>query len=305
MDIFFAVDIGGTAVKWAIITADYTILRKGEFPTPYISAQNLADEIARVLKDQPESFAGIGISLPGTALDDPDGTVKGGGNLRYMNRVPFAKIMRETTGLPCFIENDGKCGALGEYSSGALKGYSSGVVLILGTGVAGGIVIDGRVLRGAHAFAGEFSFLMEEPGSRMKLGNLFGGKCGWRKGLMDEIVSRKGLPADTEMNGHELFELVNNQDPEANAALTVFCQHLALQIYNLQAIVDPEIFAIGGGISNQPVLMERLTQELAYIYEDADFKHAPVPVVVNCQHGSDANLIGAVYNCRKRMEDQL
>lgn len=300
---YLGVDIGGTAVKWAVVTEDYEILKKGEFATPYDGGEALADRIAAVYREQGEDFEGIGVSIPGTLRDDPDGIVEGGGNLRFLNQVPFGKLVRERCGVPCFVENDGKSCALGEYTAGALKGCRCGVVLVLGTGVGGGIVIDGRVYRGIHSFAGEFSFIMEKPGEKLGMGAMLGSSCGWSSGLRAELLKRKGLPEDTPMDGYQIFELVNKNDKEAQEALNIFCQHLAVQIHNLQAILDPEIFAIGGGISNQPALMEALQRSLDFIYEGTIFTQMPIPKIVRCQYGSSANILGAVYRCRQRMEE--
>ena len=219
-------------------------------------------------REQGADSKGIGVSIPGTLRDDPDGIVEGGGVLKFLDQAPFGKMVRERCGVPCFVENDGKSCALGEYTTGALKGCGSGVVLVLGTGVGGGIVIDGRVYKGAHSFAGEFSFIMERPGEKLGLGTIFGSSCGWSAGLKADLLRRKNLPEDTEMDGHQIFDLINSGDEDACSALQTFCSHLATQIHNLQAILDPEIFAIGGGISNQPVLMKVLQESLDYIYED-------------------------------------
>ncbi|MEY8355060.1 ROK family protein [Lachnospiraceae bacterium 54-53] len=302
MKYFFGVDIGGTAVKWAVVTGDYEIVRNGEFKTLYDGTEVLVNQILKVYQEQDLMFEGIGISVPGTLNKDADGTVKGGGVLSYLDGVPLGKLVRERCGIPCFVENDGVSCALGEYSCGALRGCRVGVAVVLGTGVGGGIVINGDVFKGAHAFAGEFSFLLERPGGPLKGENMLGMSCGWKAGLLDEILKRKGLPMDTVMNGHDIFGLIHAGDPDAREALRKFCRHLATQIHNLQVIIDPEVFAIGGGISNQPVLMEELQKALDAIYGNTEFKQAPVPVIVQCCHGSAANLLGAVYHCRKRME---
>ncbi len=303
MEQYFGVDIGGTAVKWALVTEDYRVLKKGEFATPHDGAEKLADAVAAVYREQGADSKGIGVSIPGTLRDDPDGIVEGGGVLKFLDQAPFGKMVRERCGVPCFVENDGKSCALGEYTTGALKGCGSGVVLVLGTGVGGGIVIDGRVYKGAHSFAGEFSFIMERPGEKLGLGTIFGSSCGWSAGLKADLLRRKNLPEDTEMDGHQIFDLINSGDEDACSALQTFCSHLATQIHNLQAILDPEIFAIGGGISNQPVLMKVLQESLDYIYEDKVLPQMPIPKVVRCQNGSQANILGAVYRCRQRMEE--
>ena len=132
---------------------------------------------------------------------------------------------------------------------------------------------------------------------------MMGETCSWSSGLKAELIRRKGLPENTQMDGYQIFDLVNNGDPDAVGALETYCSHLAVQIHNLQTILDPDIFAIGGGISNQPVLMKVLQESLDYIYEDKVLPQMPIPKVVRCQNGSQANILGAVYRCRQRMEE--
>ena len=108
---------------------------------------------------------------------------------------------------------------------------------------------------------------------------MMGETCSWSSGLKAELIRRKGLPENTQMDGYQIFDLVNNGDPDAVGALETYCSHLAVQIHNLQTILDPDIFAIGGGISTQ----------------------VPIPKIVRCQYGNMANILGTVRRCRQRM----
>lgn len=298
---YLAVDIGGTAVKWAVVSEEFQMEARGEFPTPYTDAEDLSERVAAISREQKEALSGIGISVPGTLQDEPDGVIDGGGVLTYLHRAPFGKLVREKSGLPCFVENDGKSCALGEYADGALKGCRVGVVMVLGTGIGGGIVIDGQVFKGVHAFAGEFSFLTCSRDASLDFGHIFGFYGGWKNGLLAEVLRRKGLPEDTEMNGRDIFRLINGGDREAMEALRAYSRGIAAQIHNLQAILDPELFAIGGGISAQPALLDAIQEALDSIYRDSPFPQFPIPRVVRCEHGGDANLLGAVYQCVQRI----
>ncbi len=304
---YFAVDAGGTFVKWAVVTEDYEIKEKGQFPTPYEDAEKLVERIweearKRTKMQNGKEFLGIGLSVPGTVLDDEDGTVKGGGLLRYLHGAPLGKMMREKSGLPSYVENDGKSCALGEYSAGALKGCKVGVVIALGTGVGGGIVIDGKVFKGAHSFAGEFSFIQLSPMASGDMDSRFGGAGGWRSGLLRHVLEEKGLPMDTDMDGKQIFELVCQGDRQAMRGLERYAADVAQQIWNIQAVLDPDVIAIGGGISGQPVLTEKIREAVERMTEENPLKQFPTPNVVTCLHRNDANLLGAVCNCRQRMK---
>lgn len=128
-----------------------------------------------------------------------------------MDGCPLGKLMREALGVPVAVNNDGKCCALGEYAAGALRGTRFGVVLAIGTGIGGGIVIDGKVLRGAHCFAGEFSFLRNDVTTAANMGNSFADSGGWRA-LRDAAVAEKGLPEGSPVDGRRVFEWIADDD---------------------------------------------------------------------------------------------
>lgn len=295
----FAVDIGGTAVKYALVSPDFEVTEHGEFPTPYVDADDLIDAIVRAAEPFRGRFDGVGISLPGTVMDDPEGTIKRGGALTFMNDVPLARRLRERLHVPCTVENDGKAGVLGEYASGALKGCKSGVVIVLGTGIGGGILIDGKVWKGSHFFAGEFSFICDDPSLPFGMNAMFAGKAG-AQGLLREVVKAKGLPEDTQLSGREIFQMANDGDQEVIAGIRAFAAIVARHIYNFQVILDPEVIAIGGGISAQPLLHRLIREEVDKIYASFEAMGVfgpPEAHVVPARNGNDANLIGAAYRC--------
>lgn len=295
MRYYMAVDIGGTAIKWAVVDQAYHIQNRGECSTPYDGPEKIVEIITQVVEMQEENISAIGVSVPGTVPDDPDGMVYGGGVLTFLDKIPLGKLIKEAAGLPCHVENDGKCCALGEYSAGALKGSKVGIVIVIGTGIGGGIVINGQVFKGAHDFAGEFSFICAKPELGLTEGNEFGKACGWKSGLQALVAQKKQILTECDLDGRQIFELIHAGDSEAIEALEIYCERLAMQINNLQVVLDPEVIAIGGGISSQPVLFETLQKCLDKMYDETVWKHIPRAKIVQCEHGNDANLYGAVY----------
>lgn len=303
----FAVDIGGTAVKYALVTPDFKVTEHGEFPTPHTDADTLINAILEAAAPFAGQFDGVGVSLPGTVMDDPEGTIKRGGALPFMNDVPLAWRLREQLHVPCAVENDGKAGVLGEYASGALKGCRSGVVMVLGTGIGGGILIDGRVWKGGHFFAGEFSFISDDPTVAFNMDTTFAGRAG-ASGLLREVVRAKGLPEDTQLSGREIFQMANDGDEDVIAGIRAYAAIVARQVYNLQVILDPEIIAIGGGISAQPLLHQLIREEVDKFYsafDRLDIFPPPKARVVPALNGNDANLIGAAFRCFELVRDEL
>ena len=155
-----------------------------------------------------------------------------------MDGCPLGKLMREALGVPVAVNNDGKCCALGEYAAGALRGTRFGVVLAIGTGIGGGIVIDGKVLRGAHCFAGEFSFLRNDVTTAANMGNSFADSGGWRA-LCDAAVAEKGLPEGSPVDGRRVFEWIADGDKAVQRALDRYARAFDGQLINLQAVLDP------------------------------------------------------------------
>ena len=155
MQEFFGIDVGGTAVKWAVLGEDFSIRERGSLPTGFTTAEGTVSALIGLVEPYRERVSAVGVSAPGGIYEgDVTGTIHRGGALTFMDGCPLGKLMREALGVPVAVNNDGKCCALGEYAAGALRGTRFGVVLAIGTGIGGGIVIDGKVLRGAHCWHG-------------------------------------------------------------------------------------------------------------------------------------------------------
>lgn len=303
------IDIGGTQTKWAVVSEDYEIIERGWVPTDYATTDEEMAALDGIVRPRLSRVGAIGVSVPGTVpADDSDGTIMGGGALLFNHEFALGRAMREAYGLPVCVENDGKACALGEYASGALKGCRSGVVVVIGTGIGGGIVVDGRLLRGAHGFAGELSFLgIGDPMTRDGSGS-FAGIGGWRH-LRDLVLREKGL-VDAEgratdlafdpdaVDGRKVFEWVNAGDEDAARGLDRYAAGFCSYVFDIQAMVDPEVIAIGGGMSAQPALLAALQVNMARLMERIAFLNPPAPRIVRTQNGNDANLFGAIYECR-------
>ena len=302
---YLGFDIGGTAVKWATFSNDLSIAERGSIPTSFSTSEEVLDVLAQIARPQLGTVDAIGVSVPGSVYDDDgDGTVHRGGALPYMNDVPLARELRERLNRPVAVCNDGKCCALGEYAAGALKGVHIGVAVALGTGVGGGIVIDGHVLNGPHAFAGELSFLSNDIARPLAMDNMFGGTGGWH-GLRNLVFKEKGIAADDpayqDVDGRAIFEWINGGDEAARRGLDTYALLIDRQLLDLQAVIDPDVFAIAGGISGQQALIDALNAQMQDIAENeltGLLALVPVPRIVQAQLGNDANLYGAVYHAK-------
>lgn len=307
MGSYLGIDIGGTAVKWALLTEEYWVLERGSFPTSSVSsAEEMVEGLLGAIQPYAGEFQAVGVSVPGTIYeDDPAGTVHKGGSLLYMDGCPLGQELSGQLGVPVAVENDGKGCALGEYAAGALKGAHSGVVLAVGTAIGGGIVLDGRVLRGFHSFAGEFSFLVndaDDPAS-----GIFSGACGWRS-LRTAILEAKGLegdPAYEDIDGRALFEWIDAGDKGALKGLEDYARPFAGAIINLQVTLDPELFVIAGGISGHESLLQAIRNAVHERMDTLPPGNVPEPRIERAKLGNDANLIGAVLKARRLLGEEL
>ena len=297
MDQYLVIDVGGTDIKYAIMDKDLTFIEKGIKNTPYEHGlQGFLDTIAKIYHLYGEQVEGIAISMPGV-IDSEAGYCYTGGNLVYNAGQPIAKLLAEKCNTKVHIENDGKCAALAEYWKGELKGCKNGLVMILGTGIGGGIIIDGKLLRGAHFFAGELSYLDINADKWEDMDSCFAMKYG-AVPMIRKIKEAKGIE-DESFDGIRDFEFINAGDEQALEIFRQFARGIANQLCNLQVVLDMEVVAIGGGISRQDIVIDTIKK----CWDEVIDKHPakkfgtvlPQARLTRCEFTSDANLVGALY----------
>ena len=259
----FGVDLGGTTVKLAMFEQSEEMVCQWEIPTA------TEDNGSRILPDIAEAIAdclhqrgidrsdvlGIGICVPGPVLDD--GTVNRCVNLGW-GVFNVEKALEELTCLPVKAGNDANVAALGEYWKGGGKGFGSIVMVTLGTGVGGGVIIDGKLLSGAHGCGGEIGHMVLETQEEEACG------CG-KHGCAEQYCSATGVVrlarrylekvgTPSVLRGRELtckdvFRAAEEKDPAAVAITEEFYDKLARFLANICVVADPEAIVIGGGVS--------------------------------------------------------
>ncbi len=289
---YLAIDIGGTFIKYAVITESAEIISKGKKPTDTENLDVFLDTLEEIYRGNEESNpAGVAISMAGV-LDVDSGYAYNGGGVRCIQNLEIVNILEERLKVPVTIENDAKAAALAEVWKGNLSDVRDGIVIVIGTAIGGAVIIDRKVLRGKNLMAGEFSYIsIGEPGKPAWTD--IWGNTGGARGLIQMTAAKKGLDPES-LDGVAVFEMVNGGDAEARAALREYTDLLAQQIMNLQVVINPERFVVGGGISCQPVLFEELSKSVQVI-SDTFFGNVPVPDIMPCRFFNDSNLIGALY----------
>ncbi|OOM77494.1 ROK family protein [Clostridium sp. BL-8] len=295
---YLVLDIGGSAIKYALITKELEFIEKGKAPTPLDSIESFIEVVGGIYDNYKNEIEGMAISMPGV-LDSEKGYAYSGGFLTYNSGKEIVKILQERCPTKITIENDGKCAALAEVWKGSLKDSNDGVVIVLGTGVGGGIIRDRKLHKGKNFFAGEFSYIGTNVNNTENIENLWGFISG-SKALIDAAAKAKGIQSE-DLDGYRVFEYANKKDDNILKILDDFTYKLAVQIFNLQCVLDPEVFAIGGGISAQDILIEYIQKNVEkYCESFENFNgfnfYVPKPKVVRCEYRNDANLIGALYN---------
>jgi glucokinase len=286
-------DVGGTKVLGAVLdpSRPAEVVRELRVPTPP-GGDGLVDVLAEVVDqltaDGP--VAAVGVGVPG--LVDPEGVLRAGAHLAKVANLPLAADLTERCGVPVEVDNDANGHAVAEHRGGAGAGYEDVVVVTLGTGIGAGIINRGRLLKGAHGFAGEPGHMVVDPTGPPC-------PCGQR-GCWEQFASGNGLArlarsaalggqltAAVEMAGGDP-ELVRGEhvtataqqgDGDSMAVLDELSEWIAVGLINLVNIFDPQLVVIGGGLVGAADLLLPRAQERVHQRILAGSRRPLVPVV--------------------------
>lgn len=290
MMVDLAFDVGGSSVKYAVIDEGGNFVERGSFVTPkekdafFAGIEEVKDRMAGQY-----TLSGAAFSMPG-AVDDAAGVIGGSSALPYIHGFPIRQEFEQRLGLPAAMENDANCAALGEVWTGAGKDYQDVAFFVIGSGVGGALVHNKEIIHGAHLHGGEFGY-MYVPELRNILSE--GGCPG---GLKRRMAKARGVSPD-DFDGKKVYELRDAGDADAARIIDEMYEFLARAIYDIQYIFDPEAFLLGGAISSRKDLIPGIEAHIERILDEAEVASIR-PKLLPCQHGNDANLLGAVYHLR-------
>ena len=289
MKTILVVDIGGTYIKYAFMKEDMSIEKRGTVATPNEGREELIELIGKIY-DQMPGTSGIAISMPGI-IDSENGYCSMGGALHYNSDFYLRESLYKRCPVKIHMENDAKCAAMAEATLGSLKDVDDGFVLIFGTMIGGAHIINGRLHKGKNFSAGEVSYIITIRDEDPHFEVLWGNRCSTTS--LCELYATKKRLAPSTVDGLMFFEAVENHDKDAIECLKQFTKEIAVQIFNLQTILDVERFAIGGGISAQATFIRFIQDNLKALYNKCIYPISQVEVVP-CELQNDANLIGAL-----------
>ena len=286
------IDVGGTSIKYALFRKG-ALSQKGSFPTP-TSLTAYYEVLTELVKNYEQLYqiTGVAISSPG-AVNKTTGAIEGASALPYIHHFDIRGELEARFVLPVTMENDANCAALAELKFGAAKGMKDVIFMVLGTGVGGAIVIDGKIRHGQHLFGGELGFmLMDDTHSFSELGTAIG--------MANRYKARTGK----DLTGEAIFNLAHAGEEIAQEEMTVFLFNVAKGIFNLAYAFDPECIVIGGGVSQAEWLIPELEKELQKMLNK--FRIAPfLPVIKACQYRNDANLVGAAVDFQQTFKAKV
>jgi len=307
---YVGVDLGGTKIAAAIINEEGAIQKKVYLPTKASGGTDVVvggviQSVSTLLEDTNIKPLSIGIGVPGAVRDDI-GTVVFTPNLPLRN-IDITSVLSKTYNCPVRLGNDANCAVLGETKVGSAKGAKNVIMITLGTGLGGGVVVDGKLVSGLSGSAGEVGHIVIVAGGR---------KCGCgRLGCWEAYASASGLVktaldfmnANPEslmwelcvglaerVDGRTVFDAYRNDDPTAILAVGKYIEHLAIGIANLINVLEPEIFCIGGGVSHAWEFMEEPLTEAVKLESYTKFSaEIPKTKLVKAVLGNDAGVVGA------------
>ncbi|MDD6345393.1 MAG: ROK family glucokinase [Oscillospiraceae bacterium] len=312
MKYYVGIDLGGTNIVAGVVDENYKIIAtaktKTNCPRP---DKAIADDMAKMALEAVKNakltiddIEWVGIGTPGIA-NSKTGIIEYSNNLGF-NNTPMVKYIQETIDKPVFIENDANAAAYGEYVAGAAKGAENAVCITLGTGVGGGIIIDGKIYSGSNFAGAEIGHtVIEVDGAKCS--------CG-RKGCFEAYSSATGLIRMTKeaiaenpecimakmadekgkVTARTSFDAMRAGDPVAKALVDKYIKYLAAGITNTINIFQPDILCIGGGVCNEgdPLLLP--VREL--VKKEVYTRNSPKNTeIVIAKLGNDAGIIGAAF----------
>lgn len=300
----FGVDIGGTTVKIGLFTTEGELLEKWEIKTRTENhGEAILPDVAESLQNKMQEknirkseVDGIGIGIPAPVMED--GVVQKTANLGWGYKE-VTREMKELTGLPVAAGNDANMAALGEMWLGAGKGQKNMIMVTLGTGVGGGIIVNGKPLAGSHGAGGEIGHLCVNEEETETCG------CG-NTGCLEQYASATGIsrlarrrlekddsPSSlrgSEISAKAVFDALKEGDAVAKEIVEEFGSYLGHALAAIAVITDPSVIVIGGGVSKAGEILLEYVEK--YFHEKAFFANQDTRFVL-AQLGNDAGICGA------------
>ncbi|PFZ13771.1 sugar kinase [Bacillus pseudomycoides] len=283
---YIAFDIGGTQIKYGIVSEIGTLLEHQTVSTEaHLGGEQIVQKLiclSQELMNQ-HAISGIGISTAGI-VDISKGMITGGmEHIPHYAGIPIIDRLKIALKIPITVENDVNCAALGERWKGAGKKKQNFIMLTLGTGIGGAVVINKQLYRGHSFSAGEWGSMLIEGKPFEEVASI--------SGLIHLVRQYKG---EGNWDGKTIFNLYDEKDEEIVQAVQVFFKHLAIGISNLAYIFNPQTIIIGGGITARGTkLLDEVKEEVQKYLHQEIYHTCEISLAQNRNH---AGMIGSIYH---------
>lgn len=285
-------DLGGSAIKFALMRDDGNFIKKGSVKTPREGIHAFIEKVTEIVKGYQNEveIEGIALSMPG-AVDVETGVIGGGSAVSYIHGPNIKELLYGSTGLNVELENDANCAGLAEAWIGAGKNVGDFICIVIGSGIGGVVVLDKKVRRGKNLHAGEFGCMLVKDFITETLGKNWSDVASTTS-LVQAVAKRKGINWRS-IDGVKVFELYDQGDQEVIEEVEKFIKYLAVGIFNIAYVIDPEKILVGGAISQRHQLIQQINDVLATMRGE----HATLDLSVEkCAFENDSNLIGALFH---------
>ena len=291
---YICIDIGGTSIKYGVLSENGEIFIDGTVSTKVTEKENfiLSDvkKLVRNILDEYRNYEikGICVSTAGVVNPEKGEIAYAGPTIPKYTGTKIKEELEKEFSISCEVENDVNCAGLGEYWKGAGKGSKSMVCLTIGTGIGGSVILDGKLLNGIGYTAGEIGY-MDVNGSYIQ--NIASSRYLVEK-VQKEKVEKEGIT--DAITGVDIFELAKKGDEICIAGINEIISNLAVGVRNIIYLLNPEVIVIGGGITAQKeYLEEKIRKEVNDGMISDMFRKTRIELA---QQGNQAGLLGALYN---------
>jgi fructokinase len=289
----FGIDLGGTKTEIMALAPDGIVVLRRRIATPkdYASLLGAITGLVTGAESELGTRGKVGMAIPGSESFG-SGLIKNA-NTIFLNGKPLRRDLEQALGREVRLANDANCFALSEASDGAAAGAGTVFGVIAGTGVGGGVVVDGKVLNGAHGIGGEWGHIPLPAPSIEEVHTAPLCYCG-KRGCLEVWCSGPGLSADFQrMTGRVAGaeDIAASDGAQERAAMERWIDRLARAMATMVNILDPDVIVMGGGLSN----IERLYRDLPPLVEQYGFNPGGAPRIVKNLHGDSSGVRGAAW----------
>lgn len=281
---FLCLDIGGTSIKYAVCSEEGQMLDRGKV-TIGEDLDTFLDQVQQIY-EKAGAIEGVACSFPGE-VHSQEGVIHGISAIPYIHGCPMRDLLSKRCGAKkVAMLNDANAAALGEAWLGVGKDYKNIAFVIVGSGVGGAVIENGELYPGTTMNKAEIGNF---PMGGMEAGELL---C-WSSFTLDKEAKKYSKKHQTAVNGKELMDLAEAGDQDAAACVAEFYHYMAVGCVCIQFAYDPEIIAIGGGISENSKIMDGIRDAYRELVKGQQQEYLK-PTIVACEKGNDANLLGAL-----------